>query len=187
MIARGLWRLAKGERAGILDFGAGLENFSASIAPLIAFPLVGAAVVAMQGAWQLGLISFLSRLAGVLVLPVLTFEFARLFGREHLWLRTATALNWSFWVMPPMLVLAAIASVGLEAVGLSELGAARVALCIMVGYLLWFRWFTLRAGLGLGVWQALLVVAVSTAAIVGLMTLPFMFGVGGPLPVLPSS
>ncbi|WP_298162531.1 hypothetical protein [Acidocella sp.] len=184
---RGLWRLAKGERAGILDFGAGPENFSASIAPLIAFPLVGALVVAMQGAWQLGVISFLSRLTAVLVLPVLTYEFAKLFGREHLWLRTATVLNWSFWVIPPILMLAAIAAAGLEVVGLSTMGAARVALAIMGLYLLWFRWFALRAGLGLGAWQALLVVTVSTAAIIGLMVLPFMFGVGGPLPGLPSS
>jgi hypothetical protein len=187
VIVRGLWRLAKGERAGILEFGAGVDNFSASIAPLIAFPLVGAVLVATQGDWKLAVVSFLSRFTGVLVLPWLTYEFARLFGREHLWLRTAVTLNWSFWVMPPVLVLAAVLGAVFETAGLSQGEAARVALALMVAYLLWFRWFTLRAGLGLNVWQAVLVVVVSSLAVGALTLLPFVLGVGGQLPLLPSS
>ncbi len=73
MILRGLWRLAKGDAAGIKEFGGGLDNFYASLAPLIAFPLVGALVTAMQVDWRVAVLSFLARLCGVLVLPVLVY------------------------------------------------------------------------------------------------------------------
>jgi hypothetical protein len=49
MIMRGLWLLARGRRAGIAEFGNSTDALAASLAPLIAFPLVGAAVAGLQG------------------------------------------------------------------------------------------------------------------------------------------
>ena len=98
MILRGLLLLARGQKSGIKDFGNSADGFTASLAPLIAFPLVGAGISALGGQWQLAAIGLLSRLCAVLALPLITYEFARRTGREALWLRTATALDWSFWL-----------------------------------------------------------------------------------------
>ena len=178
MILRGLWRLAKGDAGGIGEFGGGVENFYASLAPLIAFPLVGAAATALQGNWRVALVGFIARLCGVLVLPVMVYEFARIYQREPLWLRTATALNWSFWVLLPVMVVGAFIGGILAQAGLSMVQAEYVTLGIAGLYLLWYRWFTLRAGLAVNGWRAALIVAVS-GVLVGMFTaLPILLGLG---------
>jgi hypothetical protein len=165
MIARGILLLARGSRAGIKEFGNTLDNFTASIAPLIAFPLVFSAMAAVAGQLQLGLLSFLSHLCAVLVLPVITHEFARRVGMEGYWLRAATALNWSFWMLIPALFVAAfIAAVMVEA-GLGMVDGEYAAMAMIGLYFLWYHWFIVRAGLGLGVLGAMGFVALSSLCI----------------------
>ncbi len=174
MILRGILRLARGDKAGIMEFGNTVDSFTASIAPMIAFPLVGAGFSIYGGQWQLAIIGLLSRLCAVLVLPVITHEFARRTGREKLWLRTATALNWSFWILIPALFVAAFLGALLTEAGLAMQSAEYVAMGFMGGYLLWFHWFIVRAGLGLSQIQAALLVALSSAAIGVLTAGPFL-------------
>ena len=150
MIFRGLFLLARGEKSGIEDFANTMDGFTASLAPLIAFPLVGAGISAFGGQWQLAVMGLLSRLCAVLALPLITHEFARRTGRESLWLRTATALDWSFWMLIPLLFLAAFAGALLVEAGLSMAMAEYIALGLMGAYLLWYHWFIVRTGLGLG-------------------------------------
>ena len=178
MILRGLWRLAKGDAGGIREFGGGLENFYASLAPLIAFPLVGALVTALQVNWRVAVVSFLARLCGVLVLPVLVYEFARFYGREPMWLRTATALNWSFWALLPVLLVGAFIGGILAQIGLPMRAAELATLGIMAVYLLWYRWFILRAGLALNGWRAALIMLVTGTLIALLTAIPVTLGLG---------
>ncbi len=178
MILRGLWRLAKGDAAGIKEFGAGLDNFYASLAPLIAFPLVGALVTALQVDWRVAVVSFLARLCGVLVLPVLVYEFARFYGREPMWLRAATALNWSFWALLPVLLVGAFLGAILAQMGLPMRTAELATMGVMGAYLLWYRWFILRAGLGLNGWRAALIVLVSGTLIALFTVVPVALGLG---------
>jgi hypothetical protein len=186
MIIRGLWRLAKCERAGIGEFGGTLDNFYASLAPLIAFPLVGAIASAMQGAWQLAIIGFLSRLAAVLVLPLCVYEFSRLFGREMFWLRTATVLNWSFWMLLPALLVASLVGGILAQCGLGMVRAELLTLVLVGLYLLWYRLFALSAGLGVHYGQAALIVLASSVAIACSVALPQLMGLVPAVP-LPAS
>lgn len=186
MILRGLWRLAKGERAGIGEFGGELEDFYASLAPLIGLPLAGALLLALHGAWQLALVGFLSRLVAVLLLPLAVYEFARLFGRETFWLRTATALNWSFWMLLPALLVASFIGAILAQCGLALMPAELLALGLMALYLLWYRLFALAAGLGLTYWRAGLIVLVSGLAMGIVTVLPSLFGLGPELTLPPS-
>jgi hypothetical protein len=165
MIFRGLLLLARGKKSGIKDFSNSMDGFTASLAPLIAFPLVGAAISALGGQWQLATIGLLSRLCAVLVLPVITHEFARRTGREALWLRTATALDWSFWMLIPLLFVAAFAGALLVEAGLAMGNAEYAALGFMAGYLLWYHWFIVRTGLALSALQAVLLVTLSSLAI----------------------
>jgi hypothetical protein len=178
MIMRGLWRLAKGERAGITEFGGDAVHFSASLAPLIGIPMALAMVVALRGAWQQALLGFLVQLATVMLLPLAVYEFSRLFGRERYWLRTATVLNWSVWVILPVVFVAALFSAVLAKCGLGLTAAENLALGLMALYLLWYRLFALAAGLGLKFWQAGLILLVTSIAMAGIGMAPNLFGLG---------
>jgi hypothetical protein len=172
MILRGLFLLARGKTAGMAEFSPSMDAFTASLAPLIAFPLVGALVSATGGQWEFALVGFLSRLCSVLVLPVMVYEFARHTEREALWLRAATALNWSFWMMLPVLFIAAFLGAILVEAGLAMQEAEYAVLAVAGAYLLWYRWFIVSAGLGLGRWQAAGFVGVSSVAIAVFTAVP---------------
>lgn len=176
MILPGIGKLACGNAKGIDEFSASTESFTASLAPLIAFPLVGAVVTGLAGNWKLAVIGFLSRLCAVLVLPVITYEFSRLFDRQGQWLRTATALNWCFWlVLPAVLVAAVLGSVAVK-FGLS-LPVIEVGVLGLVGlYLLWNRWFVLKSGLKISGWRAFLILLASVIITAVISLLPVVAG-----------
>jgi len=176
VILRGLWLLARGRIAGIQEFGNSPDAFTASLAPLIAFPLVGASLSILGGDWQPALIGLLSRLCAVLALPLIVHEFARHTGREALWLRTATALDWSFWVLIPLLFAAAFVGAALVEAGLDMLHAEVAAMAIIAAYLLWYQWFIIRTGLALSRLQALCLVALSSTALFLFSVAPLVLG-----------
>lgn len=178
MIARGLWRLAKCERAGITEFGSDLDHFYASLAPLIGIPLAMAMVMVLHGSWREATVGFLAHLATAMLLPLAVFEFSRLFGRERYWLRTATVLNWSFWVMVPAAFIAAFLAAILTKCGLDMALAEGLTICLAGLYMLWFRLFALAAGLGLKFWQAGVILLVSSIAMASITLLPLAFGLG---------
>jgi hypothetical protein len=179
MIMRGLWRLAKCERAGITEFGPNAEHFAASLAPLIGIPMALAMVMALHGAWQQALLGFLVQLVTVILLPLAVYEFSRLFGREQYWLRTATVLNWSFWVILPAVFVAALFAAVLAKCGLGLDAAENLALGLMGLYLLWYRLFALAAGLGVKFWQAGVILLVSSIAMACISLSPNLFKLGG--------
>jgi hypothetical protein len=186
MILRGLWLLARGRGAGIAEFDNTPNAFTASLAPLIAFPLVGAGISILGGEWKLATLGLLSRLCAVLALPVIVHFFARRLGREASWLRTATALNWSFWVLVPLLLVAAFCGAALVQAGLSMQDGEYFAMGVMAGYMLWYHWFIMRTGLGLGAFAAAVLVVLNSCAI-GLFTAaPVLlnFAVYGALPIV---
>ncbi len=150
MILRGLFLMARGAKSGIKEFDNTMDAFTASLAPLIAFPLVGAGVFSIGWAMAARPRRFLSHLCAVLALPLITHEFARRTGREALWLRTATALDWSFWLLEPLLFVAAVAGAVFVQFGLPLISAEYIALGLMAGYLFWYHWFIVRTGLVLG-------------------------------------
>lgn len=174
MIVRGLFLLARGKAEGIKEFGASMDNFTASLAPLIAFPLVGAAILAMEGDWKFALVSFFSRMCAVLLLPLMVYEFARRLGREALWLRAASALNWSFWMILPVLFIAAFLGALLVQFGVAMQEAEYFVLGFAGGYLLWYRWVIVKAGLALSSAQAVGFVAVSSVLIGALTVVPVL-------------
>lgn len=176
MILSGIGKLALGKAKGIEEFSASPEGFTASLAPLIAFPLVGAMVTGLSGHWKIAIIGLLSRLCAILVLPVITYEFSRLFNRKGQWLRTATALNWCFWlVLPAVLVAAVLGSVAVQ-LGLS-MARIEVAVLGIVGlYLLWNRWFILKSGLKISGWRALVILLAGLVITALISLLPLIAG-----------
>src|ERR1700744_2339459 len=90
----GVLRVARGRADGMAQFGATRDAFLASLAPLIAFPLVGGVLMMLGGGGLDALTDLLATLCALLAPPVLSFEVARWWRREAEWLRFATAFNW---------------------------------------------------------------------------------------------
>jgi hypothetical protein len=159
-IVVGIMRLARGRADGLLHFGATREAFLVSLAPLVAFPVVGGMLMLLGDGGLNALSDLLATLCALLAPPVLSFEVARLWGREAAWLRYATAFNWCQWV--PMFVSLLLLVLGLLA-GL---------LFVLVGYGLWLQWFVARHGLGLSALRAAVMVLGVNFATVALVLGP---------------
>ncbi|MDE8342700.1 MAG: hypothetical protein POG24_02645 [Acidocella sp.] len=169
-VLRGLFLLARGRAAGMADFANTSNSLTASMAPLIAFPLVGALLLLMKGDVTDALISFTAQLCVALAPSLITYEFARGWGREDVWLRTASALNWSFWIVLPLLMLAAMLGAMLVTLGVQNNIAEAIMITVMGAYIMWLHWFIVRTGLSIGVWQAILLVVI-TNIVIGLLAL----------------
>lgn len=156
----GILRLARGRADGMAMFGSSVSHFTASLAPFIALPLVGGLLmfVAEPGWGPVG--DLLASWCAVLAPLVLSWELARLWGRQDQWLRYATAFNWCVWALPvAWMVLLVIFSIAAQ-LGL-DVGVAQTAMQGALGfYALWLHWFIARHGLGLGGARAALLVLV---------------------------
>jgi hypothetical protein len=164
-VPRGVLLLARGKAAGITAFGSSTEALTASLAPLIAFPLVGSVLAGIDGAPLAAAIGFLSRLCAVLAVSVITYEFARITKRESLWVRTATALNWSFWMIIPLLAIAGLLGMAMVSAGLPVKLTENIMFGLMGAYLLWYHWFTVRTGLQLTILPAIGLVFITNLAV----------------------
>ena len=162
----GVLRLARGRADGIRQFGATREAFLTSLAPLIAFPLVGGMLMLLGGGGLTALADLLATLCALVAPPVLSFEVARLWGRQNAWLRFATAFNWCQWVIPVIGTLLLVVLGSLAALGLPRTVASASVVLGLVSYGLWLHWFVARHGLGLSrIRAALLVFGVNCATV----------------------
>ena len=173
-IVVGITRLARGRADGFDHFGATREAFLASLAPLVAFPLVGAALMLLGGGGRNALSDLLATLCALLAPPVLSFEVARLWGREAAWLRYATAFNWCQWVIPVMASVLLVAGGILAGLGLPRGFVSAGVVFGLVGYGLWLHWFVARHGLGLSGLRAVAMVLGVNLATVALVLGPRM-------------
>lgn len=169
-VVSGIALTATGRKEGLERFGASREQFLASLAPLVAFPLVGALLVAASGQPLLAGWQFLATLCGVLAPLAAAYELARFWGRGDRWLRFGTAYNWCQW---PILLFALLC-VGLVASALRRSLGESVAVLAAIGaaaaYGLWLHWFITRHTLDLSALRAaLLVVLINVAGIVAVL------------------
>jgi uncharacterized membrane protein YphA (DoxX/SURF4 family) len=165
----GIVRLARFDARGIAEFGDTTQAFLSSLAPLIAFPLVGAGLLLTRGGGLDALDEFMATLCTLLAPPVFSQLFAKAWRRDGDWLRYATAFNWCQWVVPvAAMLMLALAGV-LIGLGLPNRIAAIAALGGVALYALALHWFVARAGLRLSILRAVvlvLVVNIGTAALV---------------------
>lgn len=168
-VARGIWRLARLKREGFGEFAATPQAFLSSLAPLVAFPLVGGVVMLARGYGIAALTDLLATLVLVLCPPVIGAALAQHWGRAAGWLRFAVAFNWTQWAVPVVAMVLLVAVGVLRGVGLSEDQAVTVWLFGIAGYAIALHWFLAREGLGVSRGQAVLfIVAINlgTAAVV---------------------
>ncbi len=168
-ILLGIVRVACGRADGLARFGATREAFLASLAPLVAFPMVGGILMLLQGAGRAGAAQLLATLCALLGPPVLSFELARLWNRRAAWLHFAVALNWCQWAIPMVAAVAIAVAFPLLNAVLSERAALAGSLSVVGCYALWLHWFVARHGLGLSRLRAtalVLLVNIGTAVLV---------------------
>ncbi len=165
-IVVGIMRLARGRADGMLQFGTTREAFLSSLAPLIAFPLVGGVLMLLGGGGFAALSDLFATLCALVAPPVLSFEVARLWGRQAAWLRFATAFNWCQWAIPVLgsaLLLVFGIMIGL---GLPQHTARWMVVLGLVSYGMWLHWFLARHGMNLStIRAAVLVVGVNVVTV----------------------
>jgi hypothetical protein len=145
----GIMRVARGRADGIGLFGSTSQAFLSSLAPLIAFPLVGAVLAVSSEGPRRAVTGFAMTVCALLTPPVISYELARIWKREERWVQFATAFNWCEWILPVLACLVMVPlSVAITA-GLSESTASLVLVGCLGLYGLWMHWFLARKGLGL--------------------------------------
>jgi hypothetical protein len=154
----GIFRIARGRADGVFCFGSNPQAFLSSLAPLVAFPLVGAVLALFSEGPRRALTGLAMTLCALLTPAVVSYELARIWKRTEVWARFATAFNWCEWILP---VLACLVMVPLSAAvgaGLSESAASLVLVGCLGVYGLWLHWFLARKALGLSGLRAVLLV-----------------------------
>lgn len=171
-IVVGMLRVARGRADGIACFGSSAQAFLSSLAPLIAFPLVGTILGAFSEGPRRALTSLAMTACALLTPAVVSYELARFWQRRDLWIRFATAFNWCEWILPILACLLMIPLSVAISVGLTEQVASFVLLGCLGTYGLWLHWFLARNALDLSVLRA--------AGLVFLVNLGTVVAVVGP-------
>ena len=178
-ILTGMFRIARGRADGLACFGGSAQSYLSSLAPLVAFPLVGAAMGMFTEGPRRALTDLTMTLCAILTPAVMSYELARLWKREEAWFRFATAFNWCEWILPIIAVLAMLPlSVAISA-GVQEGVAAAAFIGFLAIYGLWLHWFLARKGLALSGSKAILLVLIVNAGTVAAVWLPSLLSPSG--------
>jgi len=171
-ILRGIFRLGRFRPEGFAEFGATRQAFLNSLAPLIAFPLVGGLLMLVSGG-GIGVVSdLLATVIALLAPAVISAGLAERWQRGDWWLRYGVAFNWAQWAVPIVAVALLMSAGALRRIGLGEQPAAIVVLFAIAGYGMGLHWFLARHGLGLGPGRATLLVIVVNLGTVVLVMAP---------------
>jgi hypothetical protein len=165
----GILRIAHGRADGVGCFGSTPQAFLSSLAPLLAFPLVGSVLGLFTEGPRRALTGLAMTLCALLTPAVISYELARFWKRLDEWARFATAFNWCEWILPVLACLLMVPlSVAISA-GMSETAASLVLVSCLGVYGLWLHWFLARKALGLSTLRSValvFLVNLGTAAVV---------------------
>ena len=178
-ILTGIVRLARGRADGFERFTATPQGFLGSLAPLLAFPIVGSVLMLAGGAGSAALGDLLATVCAVLAPAVLSHALARLWGREDAWLRFITAFNWCQWVIPLAAMLVRLCVGIASPLGLPTNAGAILAMALLGGYGLWLHYFLARQGLGVSPGRSVVLVIVVNFGTVLLVIVPRLLMLSG--------
>ena len=154
----GILRVARGRADGIRCFGSSSQAFLSSLAPLIAFPLVGAVLALFSEGPRRALTGLAMTLCALLTPAIISYEVARFWKRTDVWARFATAFNWCEWILPLLACLIMVPLSVAISMGLSEAAASLILLGCLGFYGLWLHWFLARNALSLSGFRAAILV-----------------------------
>jgi hypothetical protein len=174
-ILLGVLLIARGRAEGLAQFGNTSQAFLASLAPLVAFPLVGGMLLAIGGDLYAGIVSFLETMCVLLAQPVISEALAGWWGRGDLWLRYATAFNWCQWAIPALASVLVVLLGLLLTLGMPPNWAGPMLLAGLGGYGLWLQWFLGRHALMLSHKRAAILVVLVNLGTAALLLGPRLF------------
>jgi hypothetical protein len=154
----GILRIARGRADGIGCFGSSPQAFLSSLAPLIAFPLVGAVLGLFTDGPRSALTGLAMTICALLTPAVVSYELARIWKRSDAWARFATAFNWCEWILPVLACLVMLPLSLAISAGMSETTASLVLVSCLGLYGLWVHWFLARKALALSGLRAVVLV-----------------------------
>jgi hypothetical protein len=157
-ILLGILRIARGRADGIECFGTSPQAFLSSLAPLLAFPLVGAVLGIFSEGPRRALTGLAMTVCALLTPAVVSYQVARFWDRTDEWTRFAIAFNWCEWILPvPACLIMVPLSLAIT-LGLSETGTSLILLGCLGAYGLWLHWFLARNALSLSRMRAVALV-----------------------------
>jgi hypothetical protein len=165
----GIWRIARGRSDGLGYFGSSPQSFLSSLAPLVAFPLVGAVLAMFTEGPNEALTGLAVTLCALLTPAVVSYELARVWNRTDAWVRFATAFNWCEWILPLLACLVMVPLSVAISMGMTESAASLILVSCLGIYGLWLHWFLARNALALSKFRAavlVLLVNLGTAVVV---------------------
>jgi uncharacterized membrane protein len=171
-IMAGLLRLARFRVDGFNAFAGTPQAVLNSLAPLLAFPLVGAVLGLLGEAGLAAAVDFLATIVALVAPLVITHAFARRWGRLEAWPRFAAASNWCQWVLPVVAVVLVLLVMLLDGIGFPLRTMVMLALVGLIGYGVALHWFLARHGLGLSRARAVALVLVTDFGTGALVILP---------------
>ncbi len=173
-ILRGMTLIARGRAQGLNCFRDTPRAYFYSLVPGLGI-LAGAIVEGLAEQDGLKAMADIPGTLCVLLAPsVLSFELARLWGREAFWYRYIVAFNWCQWLLPVLGFLLIVVMALAQGGGVPGQPGIRLLFFGLAIYAMWLNWFLARHGLALTVGRAITLVAVvnlGTLAIVFLPTL----------------
>jgi hypothetical protein len=172
LIFRGMLLIARGQARGLNCFRDTPQAYLHSLLPGVGL-LVGAVIEGLaEGAGMTAIAEFPATLCVLLAPSVMSYELARLWGRDAFWNRYIVAFNWCQWLLPligfAVLVVLAMARVA----GVTGQGGFKVMILGLAGYALWMNWFLARHGLALSPWRAVGLVAVVNLGTIAIVLVP---------------
>jgi hypothetical protein len=150
----GIALLARGRAEGLAQFDDSVPAFLASLAPLIAFPLVRGIIGFSEGDELGTLTGLLATVCALIAPPVISEALARVWHRQARWLRYATAFNWCQWAVVAFAALLLLGLGTAMSLGLPNRVAGPMLVAGLLGYGCWLHWFLLRRALEISAWQA---------------------------------
>ncbi len=171
-IVQGMVRLARFRIDGFQGFGNSAQAVLNSLAPLLAFPLVGGVFGVLGGQALPATVDFLATVVALLAPLVITHWLAARWQRLAEWPRFAAASNWCQWTLPLLAIGLVIVVMVLQLFGLPLQALVMVGLIGLVGYGLALHYFLARHGLRLSVGRAVLLVLVTDVSTGAMVVIP---------------
>ncbi len=168
----GAAQLAIGRREGMQQFDDTPQAFLASLAPLVAFPIVGALALLLSGSGVEAITTLLLTVVAQLSPAVLSHAIAARWGRDAEWLRYATAFNWCQWAIPLVMILLMVVFQLTGPAGLPDEAAVGILFAALALYGIWLHWTLARSGLLLGRVRSIVLVVLVNAGTVALVLGP---------------
>jgi hypothetical protein len=162
-VLRGVGLIARGRATGLNCFRDTPQAFLYSLIPGLGIMVASVVEGLAEGNGARAMGELPATLCVLLAPAVLSYEMARVWGREAFWNRYIVAFNWCQWLLPVIAFVLLVCLSLAQVAGIKPETTLPVVVTCLAGYALWMNWFLARHGLALSGWRAAGLVAAVNA------------------------